>query len=92
MAQKQIDPQKVSKIYDLFEGGSTIAEIVQNIGSNRETVRQYLLRRYTPKQKRAIVLRNFRQSKVQAGKASWRSKRELAGNMPVYNFGSAGQI
>ena len=53
-----------------------ISEIVTQLGTNRETVRQYLLKKYTPKQKRAIVLKNFRQPK---GKDSpnWKGGREL---------------
>ena len=76
MAQKPYDLQKVNQIYELFESGSSIAEIVKAVGTNRETVRQYLLKRYTPKQKRAIVLRNFKQPK---GKNSpnWKGGREI---------------
>ena len=37
-----------------------ISEIVTQLGTNRETVRQYLLKRYTPQQKRAIVRKNIR--------------------------------
>ena len=76
MAQKSLDPRTINKIYELFETGSTIAEIVNKLGTNRETVRQYLLKKYTPKQKRAIVLKNFRQPK---GKDSpnWKGGREL---------------
>ena len=76
MAQTPFDLQKVNKIYELFEGGSTIAEIVKELGTNRETVRQYLLKRYTPKQKRAIVLRNFRQPKG-AESSKWKGGREI---------------
>ena len=61
MAQRPLDLQKVNKIYELFESGSMIGEIVTKLGTNRETVRQYLSKKYTPKQKRAIVLKNFRQ-------------------------------
>jgi|SRR3989344_2030781 len=76
MAQKPFDLQKVNKIYALFEGGATISEIVTQLSTNRETVRQYLLKRYTPKQKRAIVLRNFHQPK---GKDSpnWKGGKEI---------------
>lgn len=76
MAQKPLDLQKVNKIFELFESGSTITEIVAQVGTNRETVRQYLLKKYTPEQKRAIVLKNFRQPK---GKDSpnWKGGREL---------------
>jgi hypothetical protein len=76
MAQKPFDLQKVNKIYDLFEHGSTIAEIVTQLGTNRETVRQYLLKRYTPKQKRVIVLKNFRQPKGQDS-PNWKGGREI---------------
>ena len=76
MAQKAFDLQKVNQIYALFEGGLTIAEIVKTLHTNRETVRQYLLKRYTPKQKRAIVLKNFHQPR---GKDNphWKGGREL---------------
>ena len=76
MAQQALDLQKVQRIYALFEAGSSIAEIVSQVGTNRESVRKYLLMRYTPKQKRAIVLRNF---KAPRGKAShnWKGGREI---------------
>ena len=76
MAQRPLDPRRVEKIYELFETGSTIGEIVKAVGTNRESVRKYLLKRYTPKQKRAIVLRNFKQPK---GKDSpnWKGGREV---------------
>lgn len=76
MAQTPFSLQKVNQIYELFESGSTIAEIVQKLHTNRETVRQYLLKRYTPKQKRAIVLRNFRQPKG-AQSSKWKGGKEL---------------
>ena len=76
MAQKPFDLQKVNKIYELFEHGSTIAEIVDKLHTNRETVRQYLLKRYTPKQKRQIVLKNFRQTKGQDS-PNWKGGREV---------------
>lgn len=76
MAQRPLDLRQVDQIYELFESGSMIAEIVTQTGTNRETVRQYLLKRYTPKQKRAIVLRNFRQPKGEAS-ASWKGGRQL---------------
>jgi hypothetical protein len=76
MAQKAMDLRKVNQIYELFEAGSTIAEIVTQVGTNRESVRQYLLKRYTPKQKRAIVLKNFKQPKGQAS-PSWKGGREV---------------
>ena len=76
MAQKPLNLQKVNKIYELFESGSTIAEIVNKTSTNRETVRQYLLKRYTPKQKRAIVLKNFRQPQGEAS-PNWKGGREV---------------
>ena len=76
MAQKPLDPKKVNKIYELFQSGSTITEIVKQLHTNRETVRQYLLKRYTPKQKRAVVLKNFRQPKGQAS-PNWKGGREV---------------
>jgi len=76
MAQRPLDLRKVNQIYELFESGSTIAEIVQKLSTNRETVRQYLLKRYTPKQKRAIVLKNFRQPKGQAS-PNWKGGKEI---------------
>lgn len=76
MAQKPMDLQKVNKIYELFESGSSIAEIVEQVGTNRETVRQYLLKRYTPKQKRAIVLKNFRQPRGESS-PNWKGGREI---------------
>jgi hypothetical protein len=76
MAQKALDLQKVNKIYEMFESGSMISEIVKQVGTNRETVRQYLQKRYTPKQKRAIVLKNFRQPKGQAS-PNWKGGREM---------------
>ncbi len=76
MAQKPLDLQKIERIYELFEGGATIAEIVRQVATNRESVRKYLLLRYTPKQKRAIVKRNFKQPK---GKDSpnWKGGRDI---------------
>ena len=76
MAQRPLDLRQVNQIYELFESGSTIAEIVKQVGTNRESVRQYLLKRYTPKQKRAIVLKNFRQPKGQ-NSPNWKGGREL---------------
>jgi hypothetical protein len=76
MAQKPLDLQKANKIYELFESGSMITEIVSQLHTNRETVRQYLLKRYTPKQKRAIVLKNFRQPRGEAS-PNWQGGREL---------------
>ena len=71
-----MDLQKINQIYALFEGGATIVEIVTKVGTNRETVRQYLLKRYTPEQKREIVKRNFRQPKGQ-NSPSWKGGREV---------------
>ena len=51
-----------------------ISEIVSKLGTNRETVRQYLLKRYTPKQKRAIVRKNIRWLKGQDS-PNWKSGR-----------------
>ena len=76
MAQKPLDLARVNQIYELFEGGAMISEIVAKVGTNRESVRQYLLRRYTPKQKRAIVLKNFKQPKGQAS-PNWKGGREI---------------
>jgi len=76
MAQRPLDLRKVNQIYELFEAGSMISEIVVRVGTNRESVRKYLLKRYTPKQKRRTVLTNFRQPK---GKNSpnWKGGREI---------------
>ncbi len=76
MAQSPLTLQKVNQIYELFEAGSTIAEIVKTLNTNRETVRQYLLKKYTPEQKRAIVLKNFRQPKG-ADNPHWKGGREI---------------
>lgn len=76
MAQRPLDPRRVNQIYDLFEGGASIAEIVKQVGTNRESVRKYLLKRYTPKQKRAIVLKNFKQPKGQDS-PNWKGGREI---------------
>lgn len=76
MAQKPLDLRKANQIYELFEAGSMIADIVTQLGTNRETVRQYLLKRYTPKQKRAIVLKNFRQLQNEAS-PNWKGGREI---------------
>jgi len=76
MAQRPLDLRQVNQIYDLFEAGSTIAEIVKQVGTNRESVRKYLLKRYTPKQKRAIVLRNFKQPKGKDNH-NWKGGREI---------------
>jgi|SRR3989344_2494547 len=75
MAQKPLDLQKVNKVYELFEAGSMISEIVAQLSTNRETVRQYLLAKYTPEQKRAIVRKNIRWLR---GKDSpnWKGGRE----------------
>ena len=76
MAQRPLDLHKVNQIYDLFEGGAMISEIVTKVGTNRESVRKYLLKRYTPKQKRAIVKKNIKWLK---GKDSpnWKGGREV---------------
>src|SRR3990167_7916295 len=76
MAQKPMDLQKVNKIYELFEDGSMITEIVAKVGTNRETVRKYLLKRYTPKRKRAIVRKNVRWLRGQDS-PNWKGGREL---------------
>lgn len=76
MAQKPFDPNKINQIYELFESGLMIGEIVTKLGTNRETVRKYLSMRYTPEQKRQIVLKNFRQPKGQAS-PNWRGGREV---------------
>ncbi len=76
MAQKPFDSNKVNQIYELFESGLMIGEIVTKLGTNRETVRKYLSMRYTPEQKRQIVLKNFRQPKGQAS-PNWRGGREV---------------
>lgn len=76
MAQIPLDSYKVNQIYQLFESGSMISEIVTKLGTNRETVRQYLLKKYTPEQKRAIVRKNIRWLR---GKDSpnWKGGREI---------------
>src|ERR1051326_237243 len=66
MAQRPLDLRKIERIYELFEGWATISEIVKEVGTNRESVRKYLLKRYSKAQKRAIVLRNFKQPKGRA--------------------------
>ena len=76
MAQKPFDLQKVNRIYELFEGGAMISEIVAQVGTNRETVRKYLLKKYTPEQKRAIVRKNIRWLKG-ADSPNWKGGREL---------------
>ena len=79
MAQKPLTLAKVNQIYALFEDGAMISEIVTTVGTNRETIRQYLLRRYTKVQKRKLVKKNFKQLK---GKASpnWKGGREITKN------------
>jgi hypothetical protein len=83
LAQKSLDPQQISKIYELFESGSMITEIVAKVGTNRETVRQYLLKKYTPDQKRAIVRKNIRWLR---GKDSpnWKGGRALTKEGYIY--------
>jgi hypothetical protein len=79
MAQQPLDLRKVNQIYDLFESGSMIAEIVTKTGTNRETVRQYLLKKYTPEQKRAIVRKNIRWLRGQDS-PNWKGGREVTKN------------
>ena len=76
MAQRPLDLRKVNQIYELFESGSMIAEIVTKVGTNRESVRKYLLKRYTPKQKRAIVRQNIRWLRGEAS-PNWKGGREV---------------
>ena len=76
MAQRPLDLAKVNQIYALFESGAMISEIVAKLGTNRETVRQYLLKRYTPKQKRAIVRKNVRWPTGQDS-PNWKGGREI---------------
>jgi len=76
MAQRPLDLRKVNQIYELFEAGSMISEIVTKVGTNRETIRQYLLKKYTPEQKRTIVKKNFHHLKGQDS-PSWKGGREL---------------
>jgi len=76
MAQTPLTLQKVNQIYELFEGGAMITDIVKKLGTNRETIRQYLLKHYTPEEKRAIVRKNIRWLR---GKDSpnWKGGREI---------------
>lgn len=76
MAQKPLDPRQINQIYELFESGSMISEIVAKLDTNRETVRQYLLKKYTPKQKRSIVRKNIRWLKGQDS-PNWKGGREI---------------
>lgn len=76
MAQKPLDLHRVNRIYELFEGGAMISEIVAAVGTNRESVRKYLLQRYTPEQKRAIVTKNLRFMKGEAS-PNWKGGREV---------------
>ena len=76
MAQKALDLQKVNQIYELFEAGSMISEIVTKLHTNRETVRQYLLAKYTPEQKRAIVRKNIRWLRGQDS-PNWKGGKEI---------------
>ena len=76
MAQKPLSLTKVNQIYSLFESGAMISEIVQKTGTNRETIRQYLLKRYTPAQKRKLVKKNFHQLKGQDS-PNWKGGREI---------------
>ena len=75
MAQIPYDSNKVNRIYELFESGSMISEIVAQVGTNRESVRQYLLKRYTPEEKRAIVNKNRRWLKGQDS-PNWKGGRQ----------------
>ena len=75
MAQRPLDLRKVQRIYQLFESGSMISEIVKDVGTNRESVRKYLLQKYTPRQKRAIVRSNIRWLKGQDS-PNWKGGRE----------------
>lgn len=52
------------------------AKIIKEKLINRGTGRQYLLKRRSSKQKRAIVLRNFKQPKGQAN-PNWKGGREV---------------
>ena len=79
MAQKPLNLQKVQRIYQLFESGSMIGEIVAQVSTNRESVRQYLLKKYTPEQKRAIVRKNIRWLKGQDS-PNWKGGREVTKN------------
>src|SRR3989344_7167601 len=76
MAQKPLDLLKINQIYDLFESGAMISEIAKKVGTNRETIRQYLLKRYTPKQKRSIVRKNIKWLKGQDS-PNWKGGREV---------------
>jgi len=76
MAQRPLDLHKVNRIYELFEGGAMIGEIVAAVGTNRESVRKYLLRKYTPEQKREIVRKNIRFLRGQDS-PNWKGGREV---------------
>ena len=76
MAQKPLDPHKINRIYELFEGGAMISEIVAAVGTNRESVRKYLLKKYTPQQKREIVRKNLRFMKGESS-PNWKGGREV---------------
>ncbi|OGL35459.1 hypothetical protein A3A68_01035 [Candidatus Saccharibacteria bacterium RIFCSPLOWO2_01_FULL_48_13] len=76
MAQRPLDLHKVNQIYDLFEGGAMISEIVTKVGTNRESVRKYLRQKYTPAQKRKIVKRNFKQLKGTSS-PNWKGGKEI---------------
>ena len=87
MAQKPLNLQKIQRIYELFEAGSMISEIVKEVGTNRESVRKYLLQKYTPEQKRVIVRSNIRWLKGQDS-PNWKGGREItsAGYVRRLNF------
>ncbi len=53
-----------------------ISEIVAKVGTNRETVRQYLLKKYTPEQKRAIVVKNRKWLRGQDS-PNWKGGRQI---------------
>ena len=53
-----------------------ISEIVTKLHTNRETVRQYLLAKYTPEQKRAIVRKNIRWLRGQDS-PNWKGGKEI---------------
>ena len=76
MAQRPLDLAKVNQIYELFEAGSMISEIVKQVGTNRESVRKYLLKRYTSERKRAVVCKNLRQPKGQHS-PNWKGGKEI---------------
>ena len=76
MAQKPLSLTKVNQIYSLFESGAMITEIVAKVGTNRESVRKYLLKKYTPAKKRAIVRKNIKWLKGRDS-PNWKGGREI---------------